>query len=150
MVTAQDIMTRDVITVKKDLPISELSEIFIEKKINGIPVVDDDGAVIGMVTESDLIEQNKNLHIPTVISLFDAVIYLESHKKFEEELKKLTGSKVEDIYTKEVITVPPDKPIIDIASIMAEQDIHTIPVVEHGKLLGIIGKVDILKGMAQD
>ena len=70
MQIAKDIMTQNLITVKKDLPIKELSKIFIEHKINGIPVVDNNGKLIGIVTEEDLIDQNKNLHIPTVISLF--------------------------------------------------------------------------------
>ncbi len=148
MLTAKDIMTTDVMTVKKDTPISELSRLFIEHKINGIPVVDDDNKVIGMVTQGDLIEQNKSLHIPTVITLFDAVLFLESEKKFEADVKKLTGTKVEDIYSAKVITVTQNTELTEIASIMAENDVHTLPVVENGKLVGIIGKLDLIRGMA--
>ena len=108
MKTARDIMTRNVVTVKKDQPISDLSKLFIENHFNGVPVLDDAGKVIGVVTQSNLIEQNKNLHIPTVIALFDAVLFLESEKKFESDVKKLTGSKIEDIYHKNPITVSPD------------------------------------------
>ena len=88
MKTAREIMTRNVVTVKKDQPISDLSKLFIENHFNGVPVLDDAGKVIGVVTQSNLIEQNKNLHIPTVIALFDAVLFLESEKKFESDLKK--------------------------------------------------------------
>jgi len=76
MITARDIMTKEVITVTKSTPIKELSDLFIKYKVNGFPVQDDDGQLIGIVTEKNLIEQSKNLHIPTVIALFDAVIYL--------------------------------------------------------------------------
>ncbi len=149
MPTAKDIMTTEVITIKKDASIENLANLFIEHKVNGIPVVDDTGKAIGMVTEGDLIEQNKNLHIPTVIALFDAVIPLEGQKTFESEVKRLTASKVEDIYNKKVISVGPDESVQEVGTLMAEKDIHTIPVMEEGKLLGIIGKVDVIKAMTQ-
>lgn len=149
MPTAKDIMTTQVVTVKKDATIEELANLFIVHKVNGIPVVNDEEVVIGIVTEGDLIEQNKNLHIPTVIALFDAVIPLEGQKTFESEVKRLTASKVEDIYNDKVISVALDKDVQYIGTLMAENDIHTIPVIEKGKLLGIIGKVDVIKAMTQ-
>jgi predicted transcriptional regulator len=103
METAEEIMTRKFVTVNKNLSIKELSKLFIENRFNGIPVTDDDDNVIGLVTQGDLIEQNKNLHIPTVIALFDAVLFLDSEKKFETDVKKLTGTTVEDIYHKNAI-----------------------------------------------
>jgi CBS domain-containing protein len=148
MKTARDIMTTNVVTVKKDQPISDLSKLFIENHFNGVPVLDDAGKVIGVVTQSNLIEQNKNLHIPTVIALFDAVLFLESEKKFESDVKKLTGSKIEDIYHKNPITVSPDTELNEITTIMAEKDVHTLPVLENDKLVGIIGKKDVIRAMA--
>jgi len=148
MKTASDIMTQDVVTVNKNQPISDLAIIFIENHFNGVPVLDNTGKVVGVVTQGDLIEQNKNLHIPTVIALFDAVLFLESEKKFEDDLKKLTGSKIEDIYHKNFITVSPDTYLSEIITIMAEKDIHTLPVLEGDKLIGIIGKQNIIHEMA--
>ncbi len=147
MPTAKDIMTKTVITVKKDTAISELSDLFISYNVNGIPVVDDDEKVIGIVTQGDLIEQNKNLHIPTVITLFDAVLFLESEKKFEADIKKLAGNKVEDIYSAKAITVSVDAKIGEIATIMAENGVHTLPVLDNGKLVGVIGKLDLIRKM---
>ena len=147
MKTARDMMTRNVVTVKKDQPISDLSKLFIENHFNGVPVLDDAGKVIGVVTQSNLIEQNKNLHIPTVIALFDAVLFLESEKKFESDVKKLTGSKIEDIYHKNPITVSPDTDLSEITTIMAEKDVHTLPVLEDDKLVGIIGKKDVIRAL---
>ena len=148
MKTASDIMTQDVVTVNKNQPISDLSKIFIENHFNGVPVLDNTGKVVGVVTQGDLIEQNKNLHIPTVIALFDAVLFLESEKKFEDDLKKLTGSKIEDIYHKNLITVSPDTYLSEIITLMAEKDIHTLPVLDGDKLIGIIGKQNIIHEMA--
>lgn len=149
MLTARDIMTENVVTVPKHLSLRELSDLFIKHHVNGFPVVDEDGKLIGVVTEKDLIEQNKNLHIPTVIALFDAVIYLESDQKFEKEVKRFTGTRVEDIYQQDVVTVAPDTGIGEVASLMANKGIHTLPVVENGKLVGVIGKLDVIKGMGR-
>jgi CBS domain-containing protein len=148
MKTARDIMTRNVVTVNKDQPISDLSKLFIENHFNGVPVLDDSGKILGVVTQGDLIEQNKNLHIPTVIALFDAVLFLESEKKFESDVKKLTGSKIEDIYHSSLITVSPDADLSEITTLMAENDVHTLPVLDDDKLVGIIGKKDVIRAMA--
>lgn len=149
MITAKEIMTDKVITVTPKTSIKSLSDLFIKHKVNGFPVVDTDDKLIGIVTEKNLIEKGKNLHIPTVIALFDAVIYLESDKKFEEEVKRYNATEVADIYTSNVVTVSPDANINEIASLMAEKGVHSIPVVEGKNILGIIGKLDIIKGLAQ-
>ena len=148
MKTARDIMTQDVVTVNKDQPISDLSKLFIENHFNGVPVLDDSGKILGVVTQGDLIEQNKNLHIPTVIALFDAVLFLESEKKFESDVKKLTGSKIEDIYHSSLITVSPDADLSEITTLMAENDVHTLPVLDGDKLVGIIGKKDVIRALS--
>lgn len=147
MLTANDIMTKNVTTVRATTTIEELARILMEHKISGVPVVDDAGDLIGIVTENDLINQNRRLHIPTVIRLFDAFIMLESPGKIEKEIKKMTAITVNDIYTKEVITVTEDTPVQDIATIMSEKKVHLIPVVEGKKILGIIGKIDLIKGI---
>jgi CBS-domain-containing membrane protein len=149
MITAKEIMTPEVITVTKTTSIKNLSDLFIKHRVNGFPVLDEDDQLIGIVTEKNLIEQNKNLHIPTVIALFDAVIYLESGKKFEAEVKRFNATQVKDIYTSNVVTVSSDTSIHEIASMMAEKSVHSIPVVDGKNILGIIGKLDIIKGLAQ-
>jgi CBS-domain-containing membrane protein len=147
MLTAGEIMTKDVVIVKKETSIRELAEMFTGRKISSAPVVDAEGDLIGIVTETDLVEQDKSLHIPTVISLFDWVIYLESGKKFEKELKKMTGQTVGDIYTTEVDTVAPTTPISVVADIMSTKKVHAIPVVDGKKVVGIIARIDLIRTM---
>ena len=149
MLTAADVMTRDVITVKKETTIRELAELFTQHRISSAPVVDDNGEMIGIVTETELIEQDKSLHIPTVISLFDWVIYLESDKKFEKELNKMTGQTVGDIYTHKVETVMPATPVSDLADIMSSRKINAIPVVEGNKVIGIVARIDLIRTMVR-
>jgi len=149
MLKAKDIMTRDVITVKPSTTIEELARILMEHRISGVPVVDDNGNLTGVVTENDLISQNKRLHIPTVVRLFDAFIMLESPASIEKELKKMTANTVADIYTKDIITVGEDAELEEVATIMYEKKVHLVPVVEGKKIKGIIGKMDIIKGMTK-
>lgn len=149
MLTAIDIMSSEIEVVKLETAISDVAHIFHDSKISGAPVVDEENHLIGIITESDLIDQNKKLHIPTVVAIFDAVIYLESLRNFEKELKKMTGSKVIDVYTSEVTSVKVDTPLNEIASIMSDKHFHTLPVLDNdGKIVGIVGKDDIIKTMA--
>lgn len=147
MLKAKDIMTKDVITVTEETPVKEVARIFLEKGINGLPVISKDGEVLGVVTNNDLVDQSKRLHIPTVISLFDAVVYQKSDRQFKKELEKMTATTVKDIYTRDAITAKPEDTIEDLATIMAEKKVHTLPVVEKGKLVGIVGKMDIIRTM---
>ncbi|RNC67829.1 MAG: CBS domain-containing protein [Desulfuromonadales bacterium] len=149
MLKTRDIMTTDVVTVRKETSLRELAGIFTARRVGSVPVVDDGGNLIGIVTESDLIEQDKSLHIPTVISLFDWVIYLESEKKFEKELQKMTGQTVGDIYKETVETVTPDTPVTEVADIMSSKKFHAMPVVDGKRLVGIVSRIDLIKTMVQ-
>ena len=149
MLIAKDIMTKGVITVKLDTPLTELSTILVKCNISGVPVVDASGALVGIVTENDLISQNKRLHIPTVVSFLDAAIYLESSKKFEQDVKRMAATTVGEICSRKVTTITEETPLIDIATIMTEKKIHLLPVVKDNTLVGIIGKHDVVKAVAR-
>ncbi|OGR05719.1 MAG: hypothetical protein A2511_16870 [Deltaproteobacteria bacterium RIFOXYD12_FULL_50_9] len=145
MLTAKDIMTKEVLTVPMDMQVEELAAIFCHKKISGVPVLNASGDLFGVVTENDLIDQTKKLHIPTVITILDSVIFLEKPGKFEQEIKKMAGQTVQDICTRNPITVNTDTPIEELASIMADNNMHTLPVLEYGRLVGVVGKTDIIR-----
>jgi CBS domain-containing protein len=147
MIPAKEVMTRKVITVGPELPVKELARLLVQHHISGVPVVDEAGSLIGIVTEKDMIESKKNLHLPTVVTLFDAVIYLESEKHFKEDLKKMAASKVEDIMTGDVVTIEEETSVREIATIMSEKGKDTLPVVREGKVVGIVGKADIVRTM---
>jgi CBS domain-containing protein len=149
MLYAKDIMTRDVVTVTKDSSIEDLASLLVKNEISGVPVVDEHGALAGIVTENDLISRNRRLHIPTVVSFLDAAIYLESSKKFEEDVKRLAATRVGDICKSSVVTITEDTSVIDIATIMDEKKVHLLPVVRSGKVVGIVGKRDVVKAVAR-
>ena len=145
MQKAQDIMTKEVITVTPATTVTELALLLSANSIGGVPVLDSSGTLLGVVTESDLIDQKKKIHIPTVVTILDSVFYLENPDKMEQEMKKIAGSTVDDIYTKKPRTVDEDTLIDEIATIMSEKNVHTLPVMRGDQLVGVIGKRDIIK-----
>lgn len=145
MKTVAEIMTKDVLTVRKETTIRELAELFVTRRIGSLPVVDDTDTLIGIVTESDLVEQGKNVHLPTVINLFDWVIYLESEKTLEKELKKMGGRTVEDIYQPDVVSISPTAQLSEAADLMSTRHVSAVPVVDNGKLIGIVARIDIIR-----
>ena len=149
MLTARDIMTRNVVTVKPETSIEELATLLVKNEISGVPVVDDAGSLFGIVTENDLISRNKRLHIPTVVSFLDAAIYLESSRKFEDEVKRVAATKVGDICSRKVVTIAEDFTVVDIATIMTEKKVHLLPVIKEGRVVGIVGKRDMVKAVAR-
>jgi len=149
MLTAQDIMTREVITVKESATVRELAALLLTSNISGAPVIDEAGKVIGVVTESDLIFQNKKVHLPTAFAILDAFVFLERPEKMEQELKKIAGSRVGDICSRKLISVSPETELEELATLMAEKKIHTLPVMTGGNLVGVIGKSDIIRTIAQ-
>jgi CBS domain-containing protein len=146
---AKDIMTREVLTVSLDTPVKKVAELLADYEISGAPVLDEHEKVIGVVTESDLIEQKKNLHLPTVVTLFEGVLFLERPKKIKREIEKMLGATVKDIYSKKVITIKEDASLEDIATIMSEKKVHLLPVLRGDELVGIVGKVDVVRALAK-
>lgn len=145
MQKAQDIMTKEVLTVSLETTVTELAQLLSSHNISGVPVLDSSGTLLGVATESDLIDQKKKIHIPTVVTILDSVFYLENPDKMENEMKKMAGSAVGDIYTKNPITVDEDTLIDEIATLMAEKNVHTLPVMRGDVLVGVIGKKDIIR-----
>jgi CBS-domain-containing membrane protein len=147
MLKARDIMTVDVHTVSMDTSVEELARQFVKTGVSAMPVVDGEGMLQGIVTETDLVAQDQPLHIPTVVSLFDWVVYLESEDRFAEQVKKMTARRVREICTTDVTTCDPDTPVSQIVSLMLDKGIHMVPVVESGKLLGVVARLDIIRSM---
>lgn len=149
MLTARDIMTKEIHSVHPDTEITALAKMFVERNVNAMPVVNDAGELVGIVTQTDLVEQDKPLHIPTVISLFDWVIYLESPKKFTEAVRKVTARKVGEICSQDVVTCSPDTPVSTVASLMVDNKAYLVPVLSDGRLVGVVARLDIIRSMGE-
>jgi len=145
MLTAQDIMTKDPITLRPEDDITAAAKVMVAKRINGLPVVDTDGDLVGIITQSDLVAQQKTLRLPSVFTLLDGFVPLASMDSLEEEFKKITAMTVAQAMTKEPAIVAPDTPLDQIAALMVDRQYHTLPVVADGKLVGVVGKEDVIR-----
>ncbi len=145
----KDLMSKKVFTVKKDTTVEEIAHILTENNISGVPVVDDQDKVIGIVTQKDLLYKEIEPRFPAVVEILGGLIFLKGVKHYQEELKKLVAIKAEDLMTKKVVTVSEDDDIEKVAELMVERDINRIPVLKDGKLSGIIGRADVVRYIAQ-
>lgn len=145
MIKAKDIMTQEVVTITPDTEITKAAKLLLEKGFNALPVVDDDGLLVGILCQSDLISQQEALPMPSYFTLLDSFIPLTSLKKVEREVEKIAAATARQAMTPEPVTVGPDTDIEEIASLMVEKGFHTLPVLEGDKLVGVVGKEDVLR-----
>jgi CBS domain-containing protein len=150
MLQARDIMTTDVLTVSPETSIAEMSKILENRKIGGVPVVDQNGRLVGVITQSDLVERARDLELPPAINILDFHIYLQIPSHLFHKVEKMLGTTVGDCMTPNPVTVTPNTPVSKVATLMAKQKVHTIPVVQGEKLVGIIGKMDLVRSMARE
>ena len=150
MITAKDIMTTDVITISPETEIAQAAELLLTNRINGVPVLNDAGELVGILCQSDLIIQQKNIPIPSLFTLLDGFIPLTPSKKLDKEVEKIAATRAGDAMTANPVTVSPDTEIEKIAALMVEKNYHTLPVIEGDKLVGIVGKEDVLKTLISD
>lgn len=145
MLQAHDLMTAEVITVTPETEITEAVRLMLEHRFNGLPVVDANNLLIGIICQSDLITQQKKLQLPSLFTLLDGIFPLSAGESMEKEMKKITAATVADAMTPEPTSIAPDAPLDEIATLMVDGKFHTLPVVKDGVLVGIIGKEDILR-----
>lgn len=144
----REVMTTEVVAFKADDPVQEAMRILAERRVDGAPVVDDAGTVVGIVSTSDLIVQEMQLHYPTVISLFGAYLELPSSvRRFEEDLRRAVGATVGDVMNKDPLVCQEDDTLEQVATVMHEKDVSRMPVVRDGRLVGLISQGDILRAM---
>ena len=147
MLTVADIMTRNVVSIKGITTVREMAGIFDTMRFGTLPVVDDAGNLTGIVTASDLVEQDRPLHMPTVISLFDWIIPLEGEESLQRDLNKITAQTAAELGSTDVVTVTAADSVSNAAEIMSSKKLHALPVVEGKKLVGMVSRIDIIRSM---
>jgi CBS domain-containing protein len=141
-----DIMERNVVTIGPEATIHDLVKLLQEKDLGGVPVVDDDRHVLGMVTEGDLVIEEADVRMPHFFQLFGTVVSLGSQKKFKERAGKMLAQTVGEVMTKEVFTVRPDDVPGRAATLMSDNKIDRLPVVDDDeRLVGIVARHDIIR-----
>ena len=145
MITAKDIMTRELVTVSPETEIAQAAKLLLQKGINGVPVVDKSGKLKGIICKSDLIAQQKRFPLPSVFTLLDGFIPLSSTKHYEKEVQKIAATTVADAMTPNPVTVHSETSMEELTSLMVDKNLHTLPVVDEGELVGVVGMEDVLK-----
>ncbi len=144
---AKEIMIKDVISVKGEDTLDAVARLFVERNISGAPVVDDDNKIIGVISEGDLVFQQKPVTPPIFINIFDGILQLD-RKDFWEEISKMAAYKVDQLMNKHVISAHEDASINDIASLMINKKVNRIPIVDaDNHLVGIITRQDIIRNV---
>jgi CBS domain-containing protein len=148
--TVANLMTIDVLTVTPTTPLSAAIKLLVDRQISGLPVVDEAGKLVGVISESDLMWREKGLDLPPHIIFLDSVIYLENPLQHERDLHKVLGQTVGEVMTDRPISVSIDTTIPMAARIMHDKKIHRLPVVDaENRPIGIITQGDIVRGIAE-
>jgi CBS domain-containing protein len=141
-------MTREVVTIGSEASVQDLAKLLEERRISGVPVINAQGILVGVVTQSDLVQRSRDMELPPALNILDLHLFLETPSHFQKRLEKLLGNKVNDVMTADPVTVAPDNTVQEIARLMSSKKVHTLPVVDAGKLVGIVGKLDLIRGLA--
>jgi CBS domain-containing protein len=146
--TASTIMTGEVVTMSPDQTVPEAADILAEHSIGAAPVVED-GKIIGLLRDEDLIVSEANLHVPTVIEFLGAdIVWPRSEKRWEAELKKAAGSTVRDVMTTDYASVAPTDSVEQVATVMHDAGASHVPVVDGDRVVGIVARGDLIRHLA--
>jgi len=146
--TAKEVMTTDVIVAKEEDSIADVAKLLIEERIGGLPVINSENKVVGIISETDIIKKEKYIEPPMFVNLLEGIIFLDDIRKMENDIKKVAAYKVEDLMSKDIIMVNENESFDYVANIMIKKSINRVPVVDDdSKLKGIICRYDIIKAL---
>lgn len=148
MPIAREIMTSEPVTVTESTGVQEVADVLLDSHHHGVPVVDEEDRLVGVVTDSDLVDSTKRIHLPTVVTILDTLIPLGGFKQYSEDLRKATATTAGDMATRGVDYVLPEAALEDVATLLSEHHIHLVPVVDDAHhLLGVITNTDIIRAL---
>jgi CBS domain-containing protein len=145
----RDIMTAEVVAAGPDTSVQLVARLMAGRGISGVPVVEGD-RVVGIVTELDLIVRNTRLEPPAFFALLDGRIPLETPAHYRKRIDHMLGTLVRDVMTEKVETIGPDEDLEALAELMVKRRVNPVPVVEDGRLAGIVSRSDIVRMMARE
>jgi CBS domain-containing protein len=148
--TVRDIMDSEPVSVTVADSVETVLRVMHENDVAGVPVVNEGGRCVGIITEADLVlsDENEDFHLPHYFQLFGGIVFLGRWSHFEERARKAFASTAEDMMTAEPVTIEPDASVREAAHLIARKKHNRIPVIEHGRLVGIVTRVDVLDGLA--
>jgi CBS domain-containing protein len=150
--TVRDIMDTQPASVTPEATVEEVVRALRDHELTGVPVVNSGGRCVGIITEEDLVMAGDegDLHLPHYIELFGGIVFLESMGRFEERLKRATASSAADMMTEDPVTIEPTATIQEAGRLMSHHKHNRLPVVEHGRLVGVVTRVDVLDALTRE
>jgi CBS domain-containing protein len=146
MLTVADVMTKDVITIAPDTPVEVVAKLLYEKQISGLPVVDDKGRVVGILSEGDLMAHTAAVGADKPRSWW--LRFFSDTGSRAEDYLKTHGRTAADVMSRSPMTVGPDASLADVAHRLEKHRIKRLPVVDNGKLVGLVSRANLLRGLA--
>lgn len=149
--TVADLMTREPLTARPEMSLKEVIKILADRRISGLPVVDEHDLLIGIISETDLMWRETGVTPPAYIMVLDSVIYLENPSRYEQELHKALGQTVGEVMSRDPVSIAPEKSVQEAAKLLHERHIHRLPVIDTaGKVIGILTRGDIVRAMVAE
>ena len=148
----RDIMETDVPPVYPSDPVESVLKVLRVHELPGVPVINEGGRCVGIITEADLVisEEGEDLHLPHWFQLFGGVVFLESMSHFEDRVRKAFASTASDMMTEDPVTVEAEASVEEAARLIARRRHNRLPVVEHGRLVGVVTRVDVLDALTNE
>jgi CBS domain-containing protein len=149
MPTVREYMDDDPATVTPDTKAEDVARLIGEHELPGVPVVNEAGRCVGIITENDLVmaDEEGDLHIPHYVELFGGLVFLEPIRGFEKRLKKAMAATAKDMMTEDPTTIGPDADVHEAGRVISSSGHNRLPVVEHGRLVGVITRADVLRAL---
>jgi CBS domain-containing protein len=147
----RDVMSTPVFTLRPDDNVEHAADVLADKNVGSLPVVDDHRKLLGILRDDDLIASEARVHVPTFINFLGlGMAFPGEMKHLEQELKKIAGATVRDVMQADPPTVPPDATFEDVATIMHDRGVNSVPVLDaDGKVVGIVARADIVRFIAR-
>jgi CBS domain-containing protein len=148
----RDIMDSEPVSVTVADSVETVLHVMRDHDLSGVPVVNEGGRCVGIITEADLVisEEGEDFHLPHYFQLFGGVVFLERWSHFEERARKAYAATAEDMMTPDPITIEPDASVREAAKLIATKKHNRIPVIEHGRLVGVVTRVDVLEALTRE
>ncbi len=140
----KDVMTTQVVSVRPRTPLKDVARTMVARRVSGMPVVDDDGSVLGVVSEGDILVKERGR--PGTGSLLDHLLEVNGHEAGKHEARDAA-----DAMTSPPVTIRPDRPVAEAASLMLDRCVNRLPVIDkHGKLVGIVTRADLVRAFVRE
>jgi CBS domain-containing protein len=147
----RDVMSPTLWTLRPETTVEEAADVLASRGVSTLPVVDEGGKLIGVLRDADLIASAARVHVPTFFNFLGATVPFPGEMKhLEEELRKIAGATVGEVMEKKPPTIAPDATLEDVASLMHDKNVNSIPVVERdGRVVGIVARADLVRHIAR-